>query len=656
MTEQKRPLWTPPESVRYNANMTRFIAFVNERHGLSLTSYQELYSWSIEKIPDFWADAWDFTGIKCFRKYDTVIDDLGHFPGAKWFVGARLNFAENLLSYRDDYPAFIFHGENVVSDGMTYGELYDAVARLATSLKEMGITPGDRVAAYMPNLMETAIAMLATTSIGAVWSSCATDLGPGAVLDRLGQIEPKVLFVVDGYFYKGKAFSSLGNAAEIACGIPSLQKVVVVHYSRSEEDISSISKAVTYEDFISSKTGLEIEFAQLPFSHPLVVMFSSGTTGKPKCIVQSAGGILLNHRKELVLHVDLKRDDRLLYITTCSWMMWNWMLSALGVGATVVLYDGNALYPDTESMFRLIEKDRVTVFGTSATFLNFCRSEGIRPMDKYALSSLRGMCQTGSVLSVEGFEYVYQAIKKDLHFNSISGGTDINGCFAIGCPLLPVYAGELQAWGLGMKMNCYDDTGMPVTDLTGELVCEAPSPSMPLYFWNDPDNGKYLDAYFDVYPGVWRHGDYVQVNRQTGGITFFGRSDALLKPSGVRIGTAEIYNVLEQMEEIADSVTIGQSWEDDQRVILFIKPAEGYKLTEDLKKKIRMMLKTKASPRHVPARILAVSDVPYTHSGKKVETAITRIIHGKPVLNRDALSNPESLEAYAALIPELTRA
>ncbi len=653
--QRSEPLWTPSAQTKEQANMTRFIASVNQKHGLSIQSYPELYRWSINHIPDFWADVWEFTGIKYSQPYTEVIDSLTHFPGAKWFEGARLNFAENLLVYRDDRPAFVFRGENVVSKSMTYSELYDAVACLAKSLRQLGIQPGDRVAAYMPNLMETAIAMLASASIGATWSSCATDLGPGAVLDRLGQIEPKVLFAVDGYFYKGKPFSSLGNVAEIARSMPSLQKVVVVRYNNSEEDISPVPNAIYYDDFSAAKTGLEIEFEQLPFDHPLVVMFSSGTTGRPKCIIQSAGGILLNQRKELVLHVDLRREDSLLYITTCSWMMWNWMLGSLGVGATVVLYDGNALYPDTEAMFQLIQDEKITIFGTSATFLNFCRSEGVRPMEKYDLSSMRAMCQTGSVLSAEGFEYVYEAIKKDLHFNSISGGTDINGCFAIGCPLLPVHAGELQSWGLGMKMNCYDDSGKPVTDDTGELVCEAPAPSMPLYFWNDPGDEKYHEAYFDVYPRIWRHGDYVQVNSQTGGITFFGRSDALLKPSGVRIGTAEIYNELEQLDEIADSVAIGQSWDDDQRVILFVKLAEGYKLTEDLQKKIKVTLKTKASPRHVPARILEVPDIPYTHSGKKVETAITKIIHGKEVTNRDALSNPASLDYYSALVPELTK-
>jgi len=649
-------LWKPSEETVKQSNMTRFINFVNEKHNLKLSSYDELYPWSIENIPDLWAAVWEFVDIKASRGYDQVIDDLSKFPGAKWFEGARLNFAENLLRYRDDHIAFIFKGETQKSDTMTYAELYNTVARLARSLRDLGVKPGDRVAAYMPNLKETAIAMLAATSIGAIWSSCATDLGAGAVLDRLGQIEPKVLFTVDGYFYKAKIFSSLGNAGEIAKGIPSLEKVVVVRYTEAESDISQIPNAVYYDDFIAKEEQPGIQFEQLPFSHPLVIMFSSGTTGKPKCLVQSTGGILINQLKELIIHSDLKREDRIFYITTCSWMMWNWLISSLGAGATIILYDGNAMYPDSGAMWQLTQDEKITIFGTSASFLNYCRSEEQEPGKNYDLSSMREMCQTGSVLSAEGFEYVYNAIKKDLHFNSIAGGTDINGCFAVGSPTVPVYAGELQRWGLGFKMNCYDANGKPVVDEMGELVCEAPAPSMPLYFWNDPNNERYHDAYFDVYPGIWRHGDYVIIHSDTKGVTFLGRSDALLKPSGVRIGTAEIYNQVEQLDEIADSLAIGQDWQGDQRVILFVKLAEGNELTDELQKKIRTTLRDKASPRHVPARILAAPDIPYTLNGKKVETAVTNIIQGKPVLNRDALGNPESLDFYESIVPELKRA
>jgi len=651
----KTPIWKPSEEVKKRANITRFISFVNQKYGLRIDSYDELYDWSIKEIPDFWAAVWEFAPIKASRQYDQVIDDLNHFPGTKWFTGARLNFAENLLRYRDEHTAFIFKGETQKSARMSYAELYDAVARVAKSLRQMGVKPGDRVAAYMPNLMETAIAMLAATSIGAVWSSCATDLGQQAVLDRFGQIEPKVLFTVDGYFYKEKPFSSLANAGEVAKEISSLEKVVVVRYTEQETDISHIPNAVYYDDFIASEEHLEIKFEQVPFDHPAVIMFSSGTTGKPKCMVQGVGGLLINHVKELMLNTDLKREDKILYITTCSWMMWNWLLSSLAVGATVVLFDGNPLYPDAGAMWKLIQDEKLTIFGTSATYINYLRSVGIKPGTDYDLSSLREISQTGSALSLKGFEYVYKEIKKDLHFNSISGGTDINGCFVIGSPTVPVYTGELQKAGLAMKINCYDEKGNPVRDQMGELVCEAPAPSMPLYFWNDPGNKRYKDAYFNVYPNVWRHGDYVMFHSDTRGITFFGRSDAVLKPSGVRIGTAEVYNEVEKLEEIDDSLAIGQDWKGDQRVILFVKLNEGYSLTDELQAKIKKTLRDNASPRHVPARILAVPDIPYTLNMKKVESAVTNIIHGRPVSNRDALTNPESLDYYQSILPELER-
>ena len=648
-------LWQPSEEQKRQANMTKFISFVNEEYGLKINSYDELYDFSIEKIPDFWAAMWKFAPIKASRTYDEVVDDLTKFPGAKWFAGARCNFAENLLRYRDSHVAFVFKGETHESIRMTYTELYDSVARLAKSLREIGVKSGDRVAAYMPNLIETAIAMLAATSIGAVWASCATDLGTQAVLDRFGQIEPKVLFTVDGYFYKGKPFSSLANVAEVTRGIPSLEKVIVVRYTREKSDISHISNSVYYDDFLAREEQLEIQFEQLPFDHPVFIMFSSGTTGKPKCMVQGAGGVLINHLKELMLHTDLKRDDIIFYITTCSWMMWNWLLSSLAVGATIVLYDGNPNYPDTGAMWKLIQDEKITIFGTSASYINYMRRQGLKPGKDYDLSSLREISQTGSALSVEGFEYAYEAIKEDLHFNSIAGGTDINGCFVAGSPTLAVYAGEAQWRGLGMKVNCYDEKGNPVLDQMGELVCEAPSPSMPLYFWNDPNGEKYKEAYFNVYPNVWRHGDYIMIHSNTKGITFFGRSDAILKPSGVRIGTAEIYNEIEKLEEVADSLAIGQEWKGDQRVILFVQLAEGQGLTDELKNKIKKTLRENASPRHIPARIIQVPDIPYTHNLKKVEIAITNIIHGRPVSNRDALANPNSLDYYEIILPELQK-
>ena len=649
-------LWEPTKEQIEPANMTRFINFVNERYGLKINSYNELYNWSIEKLPDFWATMWDFAQIKASRKYDEVVDDLSRFPGAKWFSGARLNFAENMLRHRDERTAFIFRGETQQRATMTYAELYSNVARLAKSLRESGVKPGDRVAAYMPNLMETAIAMLAATSIGAVWSSCATDLGAQAVIDRLSQIEPKVLFTVNGYYYKGKTFTSLANAEEIVKGIPSLEKVIVVSYTGEQADISNIPNAVFYDQFLARDEQLEIDFEQLPFEHPLYIVFSSGTTGKPKCMVQGAGGVLINLLKELILHTDLKREDTIIYITTCSWIMWNWLLTSLPVGATIVLYDGNPNYPDAGAMWKMIQDEKITIFGTSASYINYIKSQGLAPGKDYDLSSLREISQTGSALSAEGFEYVYEAIKKDLHFNSIAGGTDIQACFAAGSPIQPVYAGELQSWALAEKVKCYDEKGNAVLDQMGELVCEAPMPSMPLYFWNDPDGEKYRNAYFNVYPGVWRHGDYIVVHSDTGGITFFGRSDAVLKPSGVRIGTAEIYNQVDKLAEVADSVAIGQEWKGDQRIILFVKLAKGFNLTEELINKIKKTLRENASPRHVPARIIEVPDIPYTLNMKKVETAITNILHGRPVMNRDALGNPESLDFYESILPELQKA
>jgi len=659
----RKLLWEPSEERKNQANITRFIGFVNGKHGLEMNSYAQLHNWSIENIPDFWAAMWEFGEIKASQGYTEVVDDLGNFPGAKWFSGARLNFAENLLRYRDDHLAFIFRGETQKSATMTYAELDDAVARLAKSLREMGVGPGDRVVAYMPNLIETAVAMLAATSMGATWASCATDIGPLAALDRLGQVEPKILFTVDGYFYKGKLFDTRGNAAKVAKAIPSLEKVIVVSYATEKPDISSIPNAVHYRNFLAEgkqpttrgEHRRTIQFEQLPFDHPLFIMFSSGTTGKPKCMVQGTGGILINHLKELLLHTDLQREDRIMYITTCSWMMWNWLLSSLGVGATVVLYDGNPNYPDAGAMWKLIQDEKITVFGTSATYIHYLQKQGVRPGHDYDLSSLKQISQTGSALSAAGFEYAYREIKQDLHFNSISGGTDINGCFAAGNPISPVYAGQLQGPALAMKVKAYDEEGKALFDQQGELVCEAPAPSMPLYFWNDPENQKYRNAYFTFYPdvNVWRHGDYIVMHSDTGGITFYGRSDAVLKPAGVRIGTAEIYNVVEQLEEIADSVAIGQRWQDDQRVLLFLKLAEGFSLTEELKSKIKKALRKDASPRHVPALMIEVPDIPYTFSMKKVESAVTNIVNGRPVLNRDALVNPESLDYYEKILPEL---
>jgi acetoacetyl-CoA synthetase len=651
----KHPLWEPSADRRRRATISRFIDAVNGKHGLQLQSYPQLWTWSVESIPEFWSMMWEFAEIKASRPYTQVVDDLAVFPGARWFSGARLNFAENLLRHRDSRTAFVFRGETHRASRMSYADLYDTVSRLATSLRAMGVRPGDRVVAYMPNLIETAVAMLAATSIGAVWASCATDLGPTSALERLGQVTPKVLFTVDGYVYKGQAYDTRENAATVARGTPSLTRVIVVPYAADRPDLSVIPQAMRYDDALAQGTPSKMQFEQLPFDHPLLIMFSSGTTGKPKCLVQGAGGVLLNHLKELHLHTDLTPEDKITYLTSCSWMMWNWMLTSLAVGATVLLYDGHPSYPDPAALWRWMADERVTVFGCSASYLNSLRGQEIRPAALADLAALKEISQTGSPLAPEGFEYVYRNIKADLHFNSISGGTDLNGCFAAGNPISPVYAGELQGPALGMKVRAYDDTGHPIFDRPGELVCEAPSPSMPLHFWQDPDGRKYREAYFAFYPQrrVWRHGDYITVHSDTGGITFHGRSDTVLKPSGVRIGTAEIYNVVERLEGIADSLAVGQNWQGDQRIILFVKLAPGHVLTDALQAAIRTALRRQASPRHVPALILEAPDIPYTLNMKKVESAVANIVNGWPVLNRDALINPESLEYFAKVLPEL---
>ncbi len=641
-------LWKPSEERVKQTNMYGFMNFINERHGQSFDEYEPLYQWSIENIPDFWAAMWEFGDILASKPYDRVVDDLNKMPGAGWFSGARLNFAENLLRYRDDQVALIFKGEAQDANYMTYAELYDEVARLAKSLKQSGVTPGDRVVGFMPNMPQSIIAMLAATSLGATWSSCSPDFGIKGVLDRFGQIQPKILFTANGYSFKGKAIDSLGRIADILKQLPSIEKVVVVPYTEQAGDIRRVPNAVHYKDFISSDIGLEIEFAQLPFDHPLYIMYSSGTTGLPKCMVQSTGGILIHHKKELMLHTDLKREDTIFYFTTCGWMMWNWLTSSLSVGATLVLFDGNPFHPHSGALWEMAQDEKITVFGTSAGYIAALQNAGVKPGRDYDLSPLRAVLSTGSPLSVEGFEFVYNEVKSDLQLASISGGTDINGCFALGNPMGPVYAGELQCRGLAMNVQAYDEQGKPVINRQAELVCTAPFPSMPIYFWDDPDGKKYHSAYFDVYPKVWRHGDFIEINER-GGVTIYGRSDATLNPGGVRIGTAEIYRLMEQIPEIEDSVVVGQNWKNDVRVVLFVKLAEGYELTEELKAKIRQMLRTNASPRHVPQKILTTPGVPYTLNMKKVELAVKKMIEGQPVLNKDALSNPETLDYYANL-------
>jgi acetoacetyl-CoA synthetase len=639
-------LWTPPQERVRQSNMYAFMQFINERHGKQFEAYEPLWQWSVENIPDFWAAMWDFGKIIASRGYDQVIDDPAKMPGARWFSGAELNYAENLLRYRDDHVALVFKGEGRDVLKLTYAELYDQVARLAAGLKQMGIAPGDRVVGFVPNMPQAIIAMLAAVSLGATWSSCSPDFGIKGVLDRFGQIKPRVLFTANGYQFKGRPIDSLGRIADILKELPSIERVVVIPYTDQQPDIAAVPNAVMWDDFCSSESGLEIDFAQLPFEHPLYIMYSSGTTGLPKCMVQSCGGILIHHIKELMIHSDVSRDSVIFYFTTCGWMMWNWLTSSLSLGATLVLFDGNPFYPDPGALWQMAEEVGLTHFGTSAGYIAALINAGVKPGKTYDLSALRTLMSTGSPLSIEGFEFVYDEIKSDLQLASISGGTDLNGCFALGNPMGPVYAGELQCRGLAMDVAAYNLDGQPVVGEQGELVCRKPFPSMPIYFWNDPDGAKYHKAYFDVFPGVWRHGDFIEVTER-GGVVIYGRSDATLNPGGVRIGTAEIYRQVEQIDEIEDSVVIGQNWKGDVRVVLFVKPAEGVELTDELKDRIRRTIRENASPRHVPAKIIAVPGVPYTLNMKKVELAIKKTIEGQPVLNKDALSNPDVLDYYA---------
>ncbi|MDX2498312.1 MAG: acetoacetate--CoA ligase [Desulfobacterales bacterium] len=641
-------LWTPSEERIQNTNLYRFMNIVNETFNQNFSEYEPLYQWSIENIPDFWACLWEFAKIKSSTPYDQVVDDVGKMPGAKWFSGARLNFAENLLRYKDDHTALIFKGEDRVDRRMTYAELYDEVASVARSLRQAGVRTGDRVVGFMPNMPETVIAMLAATSMGATWSSCSPDFGIKGVLDRFGQIKPKVLFTADGYFFKGKQLDSLERISSILKELPSIEKVVVVPFTEKDPDIRSISNAVLYDDFKSLEPAPAIEFEQLPFDHPLYIMYSSGTTGLPKCMVQSAGGILVHHLKELMLHTDLKREDTIFYFTTCGWMMWNWLVSSLAVGATIVLYDGNPFHPDPDALWKIARDEKITIFGTSAGYIAALQNAGVKPGKTFDLSPLKAVLSTGSPLSIEGFEYIYREVKADLQLASIAGGTDLNGCFALGNPMGPVWAGELQCRGLAMKVLAFDENGKSVINQQGELVCAAPFPSMPIYFWNDPDTKKYRDAYFNVYPNIWRHGDYIVITER-GGVIMYGRSDATLNPGGVRIGTAEIYRQVDLLEEIEDCVVVGQNWKNDVRVILFVKMTEGVELTDEIVAKIKNTIRTDASPRHVPAVILPVPDIPYTHNMKKVELAVKKVIHNQPVLNKDSLSNPEALDYYADL-------
>jgi acetoacetyl-CoA synthetase len=651
MQQADRPLWQPSQQRIAAANLTAFMRYVRERCGVDAADYTQLYAWSTEDLERFWDSVWSFCGVIAATQGDVILADRDRMPGARWFPDAQLNFAENLLRRRDRAIAIVFWGEDRVKSRVTYAELYAETSRFAQALAAAGVVAGDRVAGYLPNLPGTIIAMLAATSLGAVWSSCSPDFGVQGVLDRFGQIEPKILVSVDGYFYNRKTVDLLPRLKEIAARLPSVEKLVIVPYTREAPGIRDVPRAVNVHDFLAPHRPREIRFARLPFNHPLYIMYSSGTTGVPKCIVHGAGGTLLQHLKEHVLHADLKAGDRLFYFTTCGWMMWNWLVSALAARASVLLYDGSPFIGDGNILFDYADAEKITVFGTSAKYIDAAAKLGLVPARTHRLRTLKAILSTGSPLAPESFDYIYRSVKSDVQLSSISGGTDLLASFGMANSLLPVWRGELQCRGLGMKVEVYDEDGRSVTEKKGELVCTAPFPSMPIGFWNDPDGAKYRSAYFEKFPNVWCHGDYVELTKR-GGLIIYGRSDAVLNPGGVRIGTAEIYRQVERLDEVVESLAIGQDWNNDVRIVLFVRLRDGLVLDVPLIEKIRQQIRDNTTPRHVPAKVVQVADIPRTKSGKIVELAVRNVVHGVPVKNLDALANPEALAFFESL-PEL---
>ena len=641
-----RPIWEPSKERIERANLSRFIRFVQPNHQ-EVTDHASLYDFSIRQPEEFWRAVWEFCGIRSSGDFEPVLVDGDKMPGARWFPGVRLNFAQNLLRHKDDRIALIARNEWGHKREITYTQLHDEVGKLAHALREAGVVAGDRVAGFMPNIPETVIAMLAATSLGATWSSCSPDFGINGVVDRFGQIAPKVLFTADAYPYGGKSFDCLAKIRDVLAKIPTIEKLVVVPYSGAALKLDGIANAVAWPDFVGTEAR-ELDFVQTAFDHPLYVMYSSGTTGVPKCIVHGAGGTLIQHLKELVLHTDLKREDKIFYYTTCGWMMWNWLVSSLAVGASLVLYDGSPSHPDATALWDLIDEVGISVFGTSAKWIAASEKAGIKPRETHKLITLKTILSTGSPLADESFDYVYRDVKDRLLLASISGGTDIVSCFALGSPLLPVYRGELQCRGLGLRVEILDDAGKPLRGEKGELACTAPFPCMPVGFWGDADGSKYKNAYFSKVENVWCHGDHALLTEHDG-IVIYGRSDAVLNPGGVRIGTAEIYRQVEQLPEVLESIAVGQEWDNDVRVILFVRLREGHALDDALCDRIKQQIRANTTPRHVPAKILQVADIPRTISGKITEIAVRETIHGRPVKNTDALANPQALNHFRDL-------
>lgn len=647
------PLWQPSEANIHKTQLYAFMRFVEKEYDLKLNNYDDLYHWSTqpESIGHFWKSIWQFCDIR-----SSLSSEVSFIPGktimdAQWFPEARLNFAENLLKEKSGKIAMIAYDETGRRREMSYAELYQQVAQLAHALKNQGVQKNDRIAGYLPNIPETIIAMLATASLGAVWSSCSPDFGVQGVIDRFEQIEPKILFTVDGQFYHGKKHVTLDKIQAITEHVPSIKKVIVIPFLNVDPHLhghDDNEKNILYADFINNDANA-IVFEPLPFNHPLYILYSSGTTGKPKCIVHSAGGTLIQHLKELVLHTDLQANDIFFYYTTCGWMMWNWMVSGLATGCTLVLYDGSPAWPKPESLMDIVAQEKITVFGTSAKYIAALQKEHCDLKTTHDLSHLRCILSTGSPLSPDNFDYVYQRIKANLQLSSISGGTDIVSCFALGNPILPVYRGQLQCRGLGLAVDIYNDDGQPIREEKGELVCTQPFPCMPIGFWNDPNKEKYYDAYFSRFNNIWAHGDYAEITSENG-LIIYGRSDTVLNPGGVRIGTAEIYRQVEKIDAILESVVVGQDWDDDIRVILFVRLRHGIILDEGLEKQIRHIIRNNASPRHVPSRIIQVADIPRTLSGKIAELAVRQAIHHQPIKNKDSLANPQVLETYEKLI------
>jgi len=646
----EKPLWIPGQKQVESAQITAFRREANDRYSLSLNSYAELHAWSVREPAAFWDLLWDFCGVIGEKGARHLIDS-GKMPGAQFFPDAKLNYAENLMRRHDSGTAMIFRGEDKAARRFTYTELDELVSRLQQALIAAGVGKGDRVAAMLPNLPEAAALLLATSSIGAIFSSCSPDFGERGVVDRFGQIEPKLFFVCDGYWYNGKRIPITEKVKAIVEKIPSIEKVVVVPYLDDAGAAKAVPHGVSLGDFLKAFSPHALRFERLPFNHPLYILYSSGTTGVPKCIVHSAGGMLLQHLKEQRLHCDLRPGERLFYFSTLGWMMWNWLVSGLACEATLCLYDGSPFAPDEGVLFRYAEDEKINIFGTSAKYIDAVKKSGLVPKDKFDLSSVRLIASTGSPLAPESFDFVYQGIKDDAHLASISGGTDLGGCFVLGDPTAPVWKGEIQVAGLGMAVDVWTEEGKPLAHGRGELVCTRPFPSMPVEFWNDPDGRKYRGAYFERFPGVWCHGDFAEWTGH-GGMIIHGRSDATLNPGGVRIGTAEIYAQVEQIPEIMESIAIGQEWDHDVRIVLFVKMREGAKFDDAMADRIKKQIRSGASPRHVPARVVAVADIPRTRSGKITEIAVREVVHGRPVKNTEALANPEAL-AHFKDIPAL---